>query len=220
MLITNYQCCASQELSTAGCELADLSTHKWSRLGGLSTHKWSRLYAYLVAPLIKSLYLPVEKSPVVGAAPNGDNPAGCHPTGLHLLPTAGFSNPRKPGMPTATIKKVRAIALTLGSLALGTAAAVNAQAATVMGMRSCGKWIEARSENTPSRKGWASLAAEAWLVGYMSGLADGLSIDFLKGTDGSSLYLWVDNYCRSNPLKDTADAGYELAKELIKQKRQ
>lgn len=36
----------------------------------------------------KSLYLPISKTLVVGAAPNGDNLAGCHPSGLHLLPTA------------------------------------------------------------------------------------------------------------------------------------
>lgn len=38
----------------------------------------------------KSLYSPISKTPVVGATPNGDNLAGCRPTGLHLLPTAIF----------------------------------------------------------------------------------------------------------------------------------
>lgn len=36
----------------------------------------------------KSLYLPVINAPVVGAAPNVHNLAGCTQTGLHLLPTA------------------------------------------------------------------------------------------------------------------------------------
>lgn len=39
----------------------------------------------MVAPLIKSLYSPVTNTPVIGAAPNGDKSATCHPTGLHLL---------------------------------------------------------------------------------------------------------------------------------------
>lgn len=36
---------------------------------------------------IYNLYLPVINTPVVRAAPNGDNPAGYRPSGLHLLPT-------------------------------------------------------------------------------------------------------------------------------------
>jgi len=76
------------KLSTKSCGLSKLSTHKWSRHIGLSTHKWSRIYAYLVAPLIKSLYLPVINAPVVGASPYGDKSATCHPNGLHLPPTA------------------------------------------------------------------------------------------------------------------------------------
>lgn len=39
---------------------------------------------------IYSLYLPIVKTPVVGASPYGDKSATCPPTGLHLLPTAIF----------------------------------------------------------------------------------------------------------------------------------
>jgi hypothetical protein len=78
------------ELSTKSCGLSKLSTHKWSRFIGLSTHKWSRVYAYLVAPHINSLYLPVINAPVVGASPYGDKSATCRPNGLHLPPTAIF----------------------------------------------------------------------------------------------------------------------------------
>ena len=34
------------------------------------------------------LYLPIVKTPVVGASPYGDKSATCHPNGLHLPPTA------------------------------------------------------------------------------------------------------------------------------------
>ena len=37
---------------------------------------------------IYSLYLPIVKTPVVGASLFGDNLAGCHPNRLHLPPTA------------------------------------------------------------------------------------------------------------------------------------
>lgn len=78
------------KLSPKSCGLSKLSTHKHSRFSELCALNRSHLCAYLVTPLIKNLYLPVSKSPVVGAAPNGDNPAGYRPTGLHLLPTAFF----------------------------------------------------------------------------------------------------------------------------------
>jgi len=39
-------------------------------------------------PPINSLYLPIFKTPVLGASLFGDNLAGCHPNRLHSLPTA------------------------------------------------------------------------------------------------------------------------------------
>ena len=44
------------ELSTKSCGFLRLSTHIWSRFQELPTHIRSRSCAYLVAPLIKSLY--------------------------------------------------------------------------------------------------------------------------------------------------------------------
>ena len=41
---------------------------------------------------IYSLYLPIVKTPVVGASLFGDNLAGCHPNRLHLPPTAFLKN--------------------------------------------------------------------------------------------------------------------------------
>ena len=120
-------------------------------------------------------------------------------------------------MPIAAIKKARSIALAFTSMVL-IAIAIDARAITVLGARSCGTWIESRTDNS-SGKSWASLASESWLVGYLSGLAGGIDKDFLKGTDAPSIFLWVDNYCRSNPLKAIDDAGIALALELVKQKR-
>lgn len=86
------------ELSPKGCGLAELSTHERSRLKGLFTHKRSRECAYLVAPLIKNLYLPFFKMPLVGAAPNVHNLSGCtqtacprySPTPSGRAPQGGF----------------------------------------------------------------------------------------------------------------------------------
>ncbi len=48
---------------------------------------------------IYSLYLPIVKTPVVGASLFGDNLAGCHPNRLHLPPTAVLKNSIKTKLP-------------------------------------------------------------------------------------------------------------------------
>ncbi len=44
---------------------------------------------------IYSLYLPIVKTPLVGASLFGDNLAGCHPNRLHLPPTAVLKETKK-----------------------------------------------------------------------------------------------------------------------------
>jgi hypothetical protein len=73
----------------------------------------------MVALLIKSLYLPVINTPVVGAAPIGDNLAGCPPTGLHLLPTVILKKAKETRMQTLGNKKTLLFSLLL--LATGSA---------------------------------------------------------------------------------------------------
>jgi len=92
---------------------------------------------------------------------------------------------------------------------------LNANAVTVMGTRSCGDWVK----NAQEQNGWPRIAQTAWLGGFLSGKALGTGVDVLKGQSGESLFLWVDNYCRSNPLNDSADAGEELFIELKKKSR-
>lgn len=87
------------------------------------------------------------------------------------------------------------------------------QAVTIRGVPSCGDWVENRALNNV-----LGVANEFWLLGYLSGLAVGSNRDFIKGTDNPSLFLWVDNFCRASPLKDVADAGSQLLRELTRQK--
>lgn len=105
----------------------------------------------------------------------------------------------------------KVIALVSLMLMLGDAAA---QSVNIRGARSCGEWTQQRN-----KAGWEALATEAWIAGYLSGLAFQSGKSFLKGTDNPSLFLWIDNYCRTNPLDDVADASNELAAELIRKKR-
>jgi hypothetical protein len=107
--------------------------------------------------------------------------------------------------------KTKFVVLIMAGLMLSTAM-VNVEAVQVRGGRSCGVWIKDK-DNSNSL---ASTTNVTWLVGFLSGIAFALNKDFLRGTDNASLELWVDNYCRANPLHDSDDAGARLAIELIR----
>ena len=79
------------------------------------------------------------------------------------------------------------------------------------GVRSCGVWVE---EN--KKGGVAEILQMNWLSGVLTGMAIGLDINILINTDGPSSVLWVNNYCRVNPLKNSLDAAKELVLELNK----
>jgi hypothetical protein len=106
----------------------------------------------------------------------------------------------------------------LGILAVGlmlsgvinTASAVQIE---IRGVPSCGDWVQEHSV-----KSLSALRQEGWFLGFVSGLATGLEKNFLAGTDNASLFLWMNNYCNANPLKDIEDGTNVLYFELKKQK--
>lgn len=109
--------------------------------------------------------------------------------------------------------KAKLIALGLAAAMAVACSSASAQA-TTMGARSCGLWVKHRSEKSISEA-----AARSWLVGYLSGLAVASNIDTLKNAESESLFLWVDNYCKTNPLKSIGEAGLELHFELATGKK-
>ena len=153
----------------------------------LSTHKWSRLYIHPVFPVINT--------PVVRAAPIGDKSPTCPPTGWHPPPM------KRKYMKAKSKKWLLTILLTLPLLSQGQ---------TAFGAPDCGQWVK---DSTTNRK--------AWLLGYMSGLNVAHELSDLKQKDpldkmrsAEQAFLWVDNYCRANPMSTVALAGWELFKEL------
>jgi len=74
---------------------------------------------------------------------------------------------------------------------------------------SCGEWIVHREKSDTLALGNAS-----WLLGYLSGIAIAGGKDYLAGSENSSLYKWMDNYCRKHPLRDVSSGGNALAAEL------
>lgn len=89
--------------------------------------------------------------------------------------------------------------------------AIDVHAVDVRGSRSCGTWLEERQRDKHQY-------AEAWLVGFLSGMAFESDKDFLSGTDNASLDAWMDNYCRRNPLQSMYKGAEGLMMELIRQK--
>lgn len=86
----------------------------------------------------------------------------------------------------------------------------NVQAAsTIFGVYDCGQWINSKND-----------IKKAWLMGYVSGL----NTEFYESSSGKDplgklnsaeqMYLWVDNYCKENPLSELKSAGYLLLEEL------
>lgn len=114
-------------------------------------------------------------------------------------------------MQTSVTKKTVSIVL---SVLISCAAIGDAQALVIRGAPSCGVWIKERADDKLE-----TIANNVWLLGFLSGMAVKSGKDILKGTDNPSIFLWVDNYCRANPLKTPGDAGDALFEELVKQKR-
>lgn len=96
--------------------------------------------------------------------------------------------------------------------ALSIALCVNAAHATTMfGIPDCGQWVNQHS-----------LYQKAWLAGFLSGLASMDSgnadvLDRLSSIDQA--YLWMDNWCHANPLRNIANGGNLLYLELRQGKR-
>ena len=75
----------------------------------------------------------------------------------------------------------------------------------MLGPPDCGEWFQ-----QPSSK--------AWLAGYLSGIngssfySDGT--DFIEAVSGAQVFLWMDNYCKANPLKTVPEGANQLIREL------
>jgi hypothetical protein len=84
------------------------------------------------------------------------------------------------------------------------------------GMVDCGEWVQANEKIKPLYK--------AWLQGFLSGMnlsgTKDLKSNYLEKLNSmSQAYVFVDNYCQKNPLKNTIDAAFNLIIELDNSKK-
>lgn len=83
-------------------------------------------------------------------------------------------------------------------------------AGAVYGLPDCGQWIKETPINKEQNK-W-------WLLGFLSGLNvdERVGDSLAKTTSTKQIFLWMDNYCMNNPLKNVGEGAQVLMVELMK----
>ena len=76
----------------------------------------------------------------------------------------------------------------------------------------CGEWIDGQTNASIRQRD------RVWLLGFVSGVNQNAFYKnaLSKISSEAQIYLWMDNYCKENPLKDVIDGGYDLMNELRK----
>lgn len=84
--------------------------------------------------------------------------------------------------------------------------------AVAVGYTSCGEWVMERRGESPNMM----KISKGWIGGYITAFNYQTQdvYDVRGDTDLESIYLWLDNYCRDNPLKSVPTAMDVLMSEL------
>lgn len=93
-------------------------------------------------------------------------------------------------------------------------------AATTFGMPDCGQWFSGTQIQKQNSR--------AWVMGWLSGVNNSFNVDTAKGQirpdflkqirSADQIFLFVDNFCRANPLEDVSAAADQLMADLISKK--
>jgi len=107
-------------------------------------------------------------------------------------------------------KPAAAVVLSLVILMLATRPANAQEGVIIEGSLDCGEWVNARTKALSSN-------LQHYLLGLINGLTLGHGHEFWRA-GGSKLsreavYLWMDSYCRQNPLKDVVTGAVALYQE-------
>jgi hypothetical protein len=108
------------------------------------------------------------------------------------------------------MKRAITSALLAVTLTLGCGGAAVAQLVMIHGTLDCGIWIKARDKKT-------SEILEGVVVGTINGLAVGRFVEIWNAggisVSDDQAFLWLDNYCRQNPLKGVFEGLASFANE-------
>lgn len=100
---------------------------------------------------------------------------------------------------------------TLASLVLAAVPLLAQAQINVLGANTCAQWTGERA------KGAGGAAWEKpWLLGYLSGVARGANLDFMKGVDPDKLYVLIDRGCNAEPTKNLGQVAEDAAQALVR----
>ena len=84
----------------------------------------------------------------------------------------------------------------------------------IRGVPDCASWLQPEHVTR-------EFMNKSWLVGYLSGLNLGFFVDksrkpfdYFAGVTTGQIYLWMDNYCRANPLSNVMVESSDLFAEM------
>jgi hypothetical protein len=81
------------------------------------------------------------------------------------------------------------------------------------GGRSCGSWLQVRSQALPD-----SAVLQSWVLGYITSVNANLltsSDDVTSGANSDVLFTWIDTYCGAHPLDSIARAASALLDSML-----
>ncbi len=81
----------------------------------------------------------------------------------------------------------------------------------VIGANTCGQWTAERAKGADGAT-WE----KPWLLGYLSGVARGANLDFMKGVDPDKLYVLIDKACTAEPSKNLGQIAEDVAQALVR----
>lgn len=88
-----------------------------------------------------------------------------------------------------------------------------------LGTTTCGLFVTA-TEEAQAGQPYRAQAYMTWFSGYATMASGQSNVNYFKGTDTKSVQLWLENYCRANPLSTFNDAAVNAMVELHKKQTQ
>ena len=105
------------------------------------------------------------------------------------------------------------VAIACSGLSYTTPLSLAQDSTVVLGPKpnSCGTWVKARSAGGKNTE-----AYESWVLGFLSGatIFGKTNTDFLNAVDADAIFVWIDNYCKANPLENLSKSVIALTHEL------
>ncbi len=78
------------------------------------------------------------------------------------------------------------------------------------GAPSCADWVKYSGSHPNSVEKSIELSQQAWLIGYLVGLAAATETDIPPRITNAALYAWIDHYCSANPQATVSDGAGNL----------